>query len=374
MTRRMAFVLEQTLGHVAHSRNIEAALAAHGWIDPTVIKIDYGVTSGPLRWLPGGGNWSLRASLTARQGLRRRLAQGPLDAIFIHTQVASLLSAGTMARVPTVVSLDATPRDFDEVGAPYRHRRQGRLAEAVKLAVNRRSLRGAAALVTWSHQVAGTLADHYGVDPARITVIRPGVNLGSFKEMAPRAPSDRFRILFVGGDFRRKGGPDLLEAMRLLPATAELDIVTGSHVAVPPGITCRVHVGLTPGEPRLVDLYRRADAFALPTLGDCLPQVLAEAAACALPLVASNSGAIGEIVRPGTNGLIVPAGSPRELAAALRLLHDNVRLRLALGQASLALAREEHDAERNNARIFELMAGLRPAGDSRGRAAVVVAR
>ena len=173
-------------------------------------------------------------------------------------------------------------------------------------------------------------------------------------------------MLFVGGDFRRKGGYDLLQAMRLLPATAELDVVTGTPVTgVPPGVTVRVHTGLGPGDPGLLELYRRADVFALPTLGDCFPQVLAEAAASGLPIIATNSGAIGEIVRPGANGLLVPAADAGELAAALRLLMDNARVRHSMGQESLRIAREEHDAFRNNTRIFELMAECARARGSR---------
>jgi len=363
---RLAFLLEQTLGHVAHTKNIERALSSHPWVEPTVIKLPFDARPRPTAWVPGGRNWSVRASLMARRGLAQRLRQGALDAVFVHTQVAALLSTGLFARVPTVISLDATPRDFDEVGFAYGHRRQARWLEELKAALNRRALAGATALVTWSRQAARSLSEHYGVDPDRITVIRPGVDLGLFRPGGPWPRGDRFRVLFVGGDFRRKGGYDLLQAMRLLPATAELDVVTGTTVTgVPPGVTVRVHTGLGPGDPGLLELYRRADVFALPTLGDCFPQVLAEAAASGLPIIATNSGAIGEIVRRGANGLLVPAADAGELAAALRLLMDNARVRHSMGQESLRIAREEHDAFRNNTRIFELMAECARARGSR---------
>src|SRR5207253_946406 len=149
-TRRMArtvhrfvLVLEQTLGHVAHSLNIERALADEPAIEPTVIKIDYRTPSG-LRRLPGLRTWTVGASLATRSALRERLRQGPADAIFIHTQVAAMLSRGLMSRVPTVLSLDATPVNFDAEGAAYGHRRGSGVVEAVKRGVNRRALTGAA--------------------------------------------------------------------------------------------------------------------------------------------------------------------------------------------------------------------------------------
>jgi glycosyltransferase involved in cell wall biosynthesis len=359
MTDRFVFVLEQTLGHVAHARNIQRALSEEQSIRPTLIKLSFEHHPPALKVVPGGGNWSLRASAAARSALRRRLAEGAVDALFVHTQVASLLSVGVMRRVPTVLSLDATPKNFDDVGLAYRHRRQARPVEWFKASINRRPLHAAQAIVTWSELAARSVASDYGVDRSRVSVIRPGVDLELFRP-APRVVSaDGMRLLFVGGDFVRKGGPDLLEAMRALPHSVQLDVVTGSRVlGVPAGVTCRVHGGLRPGDPRLLELYRAADVFVLPSRGDCLPQVLAEAAASALPIVAADTGAVSEIVKPGATGLLVPQGAPRELASALRFLLDNPRLRAALGQESLSLARAEHDAGRNNRRIFELMRRL----------------
>jgi len=84
--------------------------------------------------------------------------------------------------------------------------------------------------------------------------------------------------------------------------------------------------------------------------------VLAEAAAAGLPLVATPTGAVPEIVRDGENGFLVPIGSIARLASALRLLVDDPRLRRRMGRESMVMAAREHDAAANNARIFDLMA------------------
>jgi glycosyltransferase involved in cell wall biosynthesis len=360
VTARFVFVLEQTLGHVAHTANLERALAGTDWVDGTVVKLPY-EPRGSLQRLPVLRNWSLRASLMARAALRRRLGEGPVDAAFIHTQVSALLSVGVMRAMPTVVSLDATPANFDAVGEAYGHGRGHPLGEAAKAWVNRRAFAAAAALVTWSRLAADSLVADYGVQASHVRVIPPGVDLSLFRPPASRDAASPgagglVRVLFVGGDFARKGGPDLLAALRGLPE-AELDVVTGSEVGpVPAEVRCRVHRGLRPGDPALLELYRRADVFALPSRGDCLPQVLAEAAASGLPLVATATGAIPEIVRDGTNGFLVPIGSPPDLRAALRRLVDAPALRHAMGEASLDLARRDHDALTNHRRIFTLLA------------------
>jgi glycosyltransferase involved in cell wall biosynthesis len=359
--RRFAFVLEQTLGHVAHSHNLERALAEAPWIRPTVVKLPYLGPEGRPGRVWGVSNWSVRASVMARRSLRRRLGEGPLDAVFVHTQVAALFAVGVMRSVPTVISLDATPKNFDEVGEAYGHGRAPGAAERVKLGLNRRALHSAAALVTWSRQAMESLVADYEVAADRVHVIPPGVDVtrfspGSRSAGRGEASSTAVRVLFVGGDFKRKGGRELLEALAGLGTGVEVDLVTGGPVErLPAGLVCRVHPGLQPGDAALADLYGRADLFALPSRGDCLPQVLAEAAAAGLPIVATRVGAIPEVVKDGLNGMLVRSRSQAELRSALRMLIENPRLRRSMGEESRALALREHDAGLNNRRIFDLM-------------------
>jgi glycosyltransferase involved in cell wall biosynthesis len=352
----LVFVLEQTLGHVAHARNIRRALDQHsGSIRPTIIPIDYARPSGLSARIPGLRTWSFQASRQTRSALAHTLDRGNVDAVFIHTQVAALLAGSLMQRVPTVVSLDATPKNFDSQGATYAHSRNGDVMEAVKLRLNQSVLRRAAALVSWCEWAADSLVDDYGISRGKISVIHPGVDVNLFRPHAPRAADRPARILFVGGDFNRKGGPDLLQAMQRFGSDAVLDAVTGSSIEVPPGVACRVHHGLSPQSPEIVKLYSEADIFVLPSRGDCFPQAVAEGLASGLPVVASHVGAIPEMVRDGVNGHLVPPGDPRALSVALEPLVRSAARRRQMGEISRRLAVEEHDADSNNHRIFELM-------------------
>jgi glycosyltransferase involved in cell wall biosynthesis len=356
MPHNFAFVLEQTLGHVAHSRNLERAVALEPDIDATIIRLEFQPPRG-VSQMPGLRTWSFRASWAARQALLRRSREGRLDAVFIHTQVAALLAGRPFVPVPTVISLDATPSGFDGQGPAYGHRAQNRSIEAVKRRINQRALGAARALVAWSRWTADSLERDYGVPAGKTTVVHPGVDLDLFTPGPEHRRDGAVRALFVGGDFARKGGPELIEALRRLRGQIELDIVTGSNaVAVPPEVVCRVHRGLQPQSAELVRLYREADLFVLPTRGDTFAQVIAEAMACGLPIIATGIGGIGEMVHEGINGWMVPPGSPRDLARALESLADDEPLRRRMGLSSLALARQEHDMLRNNRAIFEAMA------------------
>jgi glycosyltransferase involved in cell wall biosynthesis len=116
------------------------------------------------------------------------------------------------------------------------------------------------------------------------------------------------------------------------------------------------HRGLTANSPALIEQYHAADIFCLPTLGDCLPMVLAEAAAAGLPLVSTRVGAIHEIVQPGATGELVTPGDLDALTEALRRLVVDPELRRAYGDAAFALAVVDHDARANAVTIAELLA------------------
>ena len=95
---------------------------------------------------------------------------------------------------------------------------------------------------------------------------------------------------------------------------ASIDVVTRDE-DVPTGEGLRVHRGITPRSEELRRLYNDADVFALPTYADAVPNVVVEAMAAGLPVVATDVGAVREMV--GDAGVVVPRGDVDALAAAL---------------------------------------------------------
>lgn len=355
MTRHCMFVIEQGLGHVVHGMNLEKVLETEPDISSTILRVRPGETPG-VKALPLLHNWSVQTSWATRCSLRQGMRSRPADAVFIHTQVAALFAKRIMREVPTVVSLDATPINFDTMAGPYGHARQAAPLEYAKLQVNRRALSGAAAIVTWSQWAAASVVTDYGIPADRVHAIYPGVDMGMFQAHPKPDHSGPLRVLFVGGDFARKGGPDLVAAVTELQGVAELDIVTSEPLHdIPRRAPIRVHTGATPKSAQLSDLYRRADVFALPSLGDCTPLAIAEAMACGLPIVATRVGSIPDMVHDGRNGILVPPESPHQLAQALQTLATQPSLRQRMGAASRVLAEEEHDMALNWRKIFDLM-------------------
>ncbi len=347
-------VLEQTLGHVTHGQNLRRLLSDIAGFDPHFMPVDYD-NDAWTRYIPGFGNWTVRAGVRARQALR---GDHQRDVIFVHTQVPAVLLGHT--EVPTVVSLDATPKQYDELGEHYAHDIGPEWLERIKTSLNRRCFERAAHLVTWAEWTKQSLADDYGIDGSKVTVIPPGVDVERW--LPPSDAPDReddgiVRILFVGGDLARKGGFDLLAASATLRERhgdgVEVHLVTPADVVDAPGVT--VHSGMTPNSPDLIALYQRCDVFCLPTRGDCLPMVLPEAGAAGLALVSTDVGAIGEIVRDGDTGLLVPVGDVGALTAALERLVGDRDLRRRLADAGSALVQADHNAATNAGRIVEVL-------------------
>src|SRR6185369_15873684 len=104
-----------------------------------------------------------------------------------------------------------------------------------------------------------------------------------------------------------------------------LEIVTRDEVPDEKGV--RVRRGMVAGSQELMDVYREASAFVLPTLGDCFSIASMEAMAMGLPVVVSGVGGISEIVESGRTGYLIRPDDGRNLREALESLIDDGDLR-----------------------------------------------
>lgn len=357
---KIAFILEQTLGHRTHTQNLQHNIATDGTVSPQWGLIAWEASGLAARLPIYRSNWTVRAGLRTRRAIAAMQKEHGLNALFIHTQVPAVLAADWVRRIPTVISLDATPLQYDALGEQYTHEKQAPWLERLKWQLNRYSLTQAQHLVTWSAWTKQSLVHEYAIEPAKITVIPPGVNVQEWQRPTARVMNqDPVKVLFVGGDLNRKGGDRLLAAFRELRQTMadglalELHLVTRTSVAPEAGVT--VYNDMEPNSERLKALFHHCDIFCLPTAGDCLPMVLAEAGATALPLVATDVGAIHEVVRDGETGFLIARDDQVALVQRLRQLIADPALRLRLGQQAARLVATEHDAGHNTEQLLTLL-------------------
>jgi len=208
------------------------------------------------------------------------------------------------------------------------------------------------------------------VEPARIRLIQgSGVDLRRFE---PR-----------GDDARQGGPPRVLLASRLLWDKGIAEYVDAAR-ALGDKARCLLAGTPDPGNPAAIDvaqvrawheagviewlghvedmpaLLAGVDIAVLPSYREGLPRSLIEAAACALPLVATDVPGCRAVVTDGIDGLLVPARDAQALAVAIgRLVDDPVAAR-RLGRAARAKALREFDERRVIARTLEAYAELLP--------------
>jgi glycosyltransferase involved in cell wall biosynthesis len=172
---------------------------------------------------------------------------------------------------------------------------------------------------------ARSAVEHYGARPENVSVIPWGCNLPFVEPERARlaAGNDPCRLLFIGGDWQRKGGDLVLETVQLLqkrgfPVT--LDIVGAQPPGGMPDLPGITHHGfLSKGDPaqfsRLHDLYRDAAFLFLPTRQDCTPMVFSEANAYGTPALSRDVGGVGGVIEDGVNGYLMPyEATPEDFA------------------------------------------------------------
>lgn len=165
---------------------------------------------------------------------------------------------------------------------------------------------------------------------------------------ATRAERAEPIFLFCGQMIRRKGIDVLLAAFARLveekiPARLELvgreAELPALLATLPDAVRARVRFCGFQAPAELPAAFARADVFVLPSRHDGWGVVINQALGSGLPVISTDAvGAALDLVQPGSNGLIVPAGDVGALADALRQLARSPEQRRRFGAASTQAA------------------------------------
>jgi len=199
--------------------------------------------------------------------------------------------------------------------------------------------------------------DVFARDFARkAVVIPPGVDASEFRPGGPGRPGAILFVAHLDTGMEFKGLGTLLEAVAgLVTDGIEVTLeVVGSGQLLPSYRSKAAALGLGPDRVRfsghlsgqdLTDAYHCSSVAALPSGNESFGMFLAEAMACGLPVVASRTGGIPDVVVDGETGLLVTHGSVAELSNSLRRVVEDPSLAHALGRAGRRRAESEFDWE-----------------------------
>jgi colanic acid/amylovoran biosynthesis glycosyltransferase len=218
-----------------------------------------------------------------------------------------------------------------------------------------------------------------GAPAERVDVHRSGISLERFAFSERRATGERPRLLFVGRLTEKKGVPYLLEAVAHLRDRGHdvaLDLLGDGALrasleahAGALGIGDRVRFHGRASHDAVVAAMRDAHVLVTPSVtaadGDQegIPNVVKEAMASGLPVVATRHGGIPELVEDGVSGVLVPPADAFALADGVATLLDRPERWGPMAAAAREQVAQHYDRERLNDRLVERYRSLlvRPA-------------
>jgi glycosyltransferase involved in cell wall biosynthesis len=265
------------------------------------------------RMLRADEEWFCRAAW-------RRIARAPQRPDVVHAHALTQAARLRTTDIPTIVSLPgmADPRDVADLQLADAIVADGYAAEHLPAALGRAIEHVPKGVDVEMFRPEGpTMRSALGVERTRVALVVsrlvPIKNAGLAVEAMAAAAGDRsdLRLVIVGD------GP-LRDSLETRAASL--------------GLSGRVvFAGRVPHE-SMPQWYRAADVFVLPSEFDNSPNVVLEAMASGLPVVATEVGGLRQYVRPGTNGDLVPAGDGPALGRAMRRYLDDPDLCARVGR------------------------------------------
>jgi len=203
--------------------------------------------------------------------------------------------------------------------------------------------RRADGLVVCSDDLGKRVVATFGSDVSPIT-IHNGVDISGLTDAVDSHQLVDEKVILNIAKFERKKGQDvLIEAFSSISKDYDnltLVLVGANDSALRPlkqlcsdhGIEDRVHFHLDIPHERIAEYFARATVFVLPSRQEPFGIVLLEAGSFALPVIASKTGGIPEIITNGLTGRLVKPNDPVELASCLRSILDNPSNSKAMGE------------------------------------------
>ncbi len=286
-------------------------------------------------WRPNRRQWKEHfrknpLTFQLRSQKTRRWMSGLANRPDVVLQVAALSKPVLPAGVPYALYLDftfaLTQREWPERAPMYR------FEQPIWRRLESRAYHDAAVLFCRSEYVARSLRDDYGIPVEKMYVVGAGVNIALPDELSLPARTQP-RVLFIGSDFRRKGGDTVLRAwhdvQRRVP-NAELVMIGPVEAPLPDNVETN---GGRWDPMTIIRELRRASVFVMPSRCETWGDVFLEAMAYALPCVGSTNDAMPEIIDDGRTGYVVPSDAHDILAdRVIDLLADTDKAR-AFGAA-----------------------------------------
>ena len=192
-----------------------------------------------------------------------------------------------------------------------------------------------------SSNIQKSLMEQYQQPAGKAICVYAGNNVESNNLTAEKKSYTKKNILFVGIDWKRKGGPELIEAFKLV--LIKHPNATLTIVGAKPDIqieNCKILGKISPAE--LNSYYETATLFCMPTRVEPFGIAFLEAMQAWLPIIGTNVGAIPDFLQNNWNGILVEPGDIHGIANGIITLLDNPDLCRLYGERNFNLIKERY--------------------------------
>jgi len=221
----------------------------------------------------------------------------------------------------------------------------------------RASLKAADTITAVSRFLAESAHRELGVT-RNIQVIYNGIETAEFYPANKKPAGKGIRILFAGNLHRRKGAFLLPAISRKLNPGITIGYTRGLRSKTPlPSVSGLIDLGNVPLK-EMPELYRQYDMLLFPSVREGFGLVLAEAMSCGLPIVASNTSAIPELVIDGKGGFLCEPGHSDAFAEKINMLAEMPELRRDMGEFNRTRVEQYFTRDRmirEYAKLFDTM-------------------
>ncbi|WPJ96904.1 glycosyltransferase family 4 protein [Coraliomargarita algicola] len=295
--------------------------------------------------------------LAGRAAVNRALKNQP-DVIFFTTLHDAMLMPMRKG-VRYYIYSDCTPQQLTRLN--YENKSEVKLNaihDLYEYFIKRKAKAGAQFLCFSQWNCEG-LTSGYGIDAQSVFYFPPLVDTEKWKPSPEKTYSKPLKVLFVGADFRRKGGDLILEAAaKASRSDYEWHFMT-SHPIDDSAENIYHHRQVDVGDEQHLQIFRDADVLVLPTRADALGIVIIEGFACGLPAIATNVGGISGLIDDQQNGFILKENpTSDDLLKALGQYLDNFELLRSHAEHARAKAESTLDEQTMMQWLHDLMVAV----------------
>ncbi len=341
---RVLFLVTQALGWKTYALHLEKQLARQDKIEGILHRVPTKLPEKVFRRLNILDGFKVTSACWKSQ-FEAWVEHSKPDHVHCATQSLALHWANRSPVIPFSLMIDATRSvcDRDDFAA----------STSSQIALEKEMFEKASLVAGLSHWAVDSAVQDYNTPSEKTFLMPPSLEV---PDQLARMSAIPPRIVFIGGDFVRKGGDKLLRWHHEHFQDAELHIVGPKS---PGGFEIGPNVvwhGWTPNEVVVKDILPSARVLVHPTQKDMSGWVIAEAAALGIPAISSITGGVPDLIDDRVTGFLHRPTDEDGFISSIRSLLENPQQAAEMGDHAYDKVNREMNADINFPLLFERIA------------------